>query len=99
MTPEHKFAVWVTVLAGLPTVVLTGAAGYWTWRRDQERIIVQKSPVHWRTLDGTRTDATLSGVGIVVRNLSLCPVRIAGLGFLVDGKQSLPFDRDEHKED
>jgi hypothetical protein len=97
MTPEHTFALWITVLTGLPTIVFTGAVAYWTWRRDQERIIVQKVPQHWETLDGTENDATLCGVGINVINLSLYPVRIAGLAFL-DGKKQFPLDRDKHEE-
>jgi hypothetical protein len=96
MTPEQKFTLWTSALTALPTIVFTGAVAFWTWRRDQERIIVQKSPVHWETVDGTHPDATLCGVGVVVRNLSLYPVRIAGLGFFVDGKTSLPFERDKH---
>jgi hypothetical protein len=97
MTPEHKFTLWTTALTALPAIVFTGAVAYWTWRRDQERIIVQKSPVYWKTLDGT--DGPLAGVGIVVTNLSLYPVRIAGLAFLVGGKTILVFDRDEHKDE
>lgn len=97
MTPEHTFTLWITALFTLPTIVFTGAVAYWTWRADQERIIVQKSPMHWETLDGTQSGATLSGVGIVVRNLSLFPVRIAGLGFFVDGTTSFPFSRADHE--
>lgn len=99
MTPDQTITVCIAVVTALPTIVFTGAVAYWTWRRDQERIVVQKSPLHWETLDGTENDATLSGVGIVVRNLSLYPVRIAGLGFLLDGKKSFQLERDEHKEE
>lgn len=99
MTPEHKFALWSTVLTALPTILFTGTVAFWTWKRDQERIVVQKSPKHWKTADGTQSDATLCGVGVIVRNLSLYPVRIAGLGFFVDGKISVPFERDKHREE
>jgi hypothetical protein len=70
---------------------------YWTWRRDQERIIVHKSPVHWKTLD--ETEGALCGAGIIVTNMSLFPVRIAGLAFLMNGKTIFVFDRDGHLED
>lgn len=96
MTPEHKFTLWTAIFTGLPTIVFTGMVAFWTWRRDQERIIVQKSPVHWKTLDGT--DGPLCGAGIVVTNLSLFPVRIAGLAFRMDGETLFVFERDEHKE-
>jgi hypothetical protein len=96
MTPEHKFILGTAALTSLPTIIFTGAVAYWSWRRDQERIIVQKSPTYWKTPDGTRNDATLAGAGIVVTNLSLFPVRIAGLGFRIDGKHALALDRDEH---
>ena len=76
MTSEHTFTLWTTALSALPTIVFTGVIAYWTWRRDQERIIVQKSPQYWNTLDGTQPDAALCGVGVVVTNLSLFPVRI-----------------------
>jgi hypothetical protein len=97
MTSEHTFTLWTTALSALPTIVFTGVIAYWTWRRDQERIIVQKSPQYWNTLDGTQPDAALCGVGVVVTNLSLFPVRITGLGFLIDGKKSFPLDREKHK--
>jgi hypothetical protein len=97
MTPEHKFIVWTTALTALPTITFTGMVAFWTWRRDQERIIVHKSPVHWNTLD--ETEGALCGAGIVVRNLSLFPVRIAGLAFRIHGKTIFVFDHDEHVED
>ncbi len=99
MTPEHKFTMWVTVLTGLPTIVFTGVVAFWTWWRDQERIIVHKSPTYWETEDGTRTNETLCGVGIIVSNLSLYPVRIAGLMFVIDGKKTFPFDRRKHQKE
>lgn len=97
MTPEQTFTLWITVLTATATIVFTGAVAYWNWRRDQERIIVKKSPTYWETLDGTETDVALCGVGIVVTNLSLFPVRIAGLAFLLDGKRLFPLERDKHE--
>jgi hypothetical protein len=53
-----------------------------------------------RVLENTgRNRRSLGGVGIVVTNLSLYPVRIAGLAFLMGGKTILVFDRDEHKDE
>jgi hypothetical protein len=99
MTSDQKFTLWCTALAALPTIVFSGVIAYWNWRRDQERLVVQKSPVHWKTLDGTRTVATMSGVGIMIRNLSLYPIRISGMFLVMNGKQALAFDPDQHKED
>jgi len=96
MTPDQKIALWVASLTALPTIVFTGWVAWWTWRRDQERIIVQYSPLHWESIDGTQPDATLSGLGIVVRNLSLYPVRIVALGFRLEGKTTFTLDRDAH---
>ncbi|HEX4038637.1 MAG TPA: hypothetical protein VHX37_11315 [Acidobacteriaceae bacterium] len=99
MTPDHKFTLWTTILTGLPTIVFTGGVAYWTWRRDQERIVVQKSPQYWNTLDGRMTPEVLVTVGVVVRNLSLFPVRVSGLAFLMDGKEVLVFDRSDHEDE
>src|ERR1019366_2001415 len=99
MTPDQKIALWTAAVVALPTIVFTGAVAYWTWRRDQERIIVQTSPTKWSALAGTQTEGTLSGVGIAVVNLSLYPVRIAGLGFLLDGEEPFPLDRVYHDDD
>lgn len=95
MLSDREFKILITGLAALPTILLAGLATFWSWRRDQERIIVQKSPVHWRTLDGSQNENTLTGIGILVRNLSLYPVRIVGLGFLLDGKTLLALDRQD----
>jgi hypothetical protein len=92
MTPEHKFVLWSNLLTAFPSIALAGMVAFWTWRRDQERIAVRKSPVRWTTLDGSETSIT--GVGVVVTNLSLFPVRIVGLGFRLDGKHALSLDRD-----
>jgi hypothetical protein len=97
MTPEHKFTLLTVIFTGLPTILFTGVVAYWTWRRDQERIIVQKSPLHWKTYDGT--EGALDGAGVVVKNLSLYPVRISGLAFVFDKRNFFIFDRDEHKDE
>jgi hypothetical protein len=92
MTPDQRFTLWTTALTALPTIVFTGVVAFWTWRRDQERVIVQKSPRYWQSADGKETEAALCGLGIIVTNLSLYPVRIAGLGFRLDGKHALALD-------
>jgi hypothetical protein len=97
MTPEHKFTLWMTALTAFPTITLAGMVAFWTWRRDQERIIVRKSPVYWKTFD--ETEGALCGAGIIVTNLSFFPVRIAGLAFLMNGKTVFVFDRERHLED
>ena len=93
VTSDQTITLWATLLTGLPTIVFTGWMAFWTWRRDQERIIVLKVPSHWETLDGTKNDLTLCGLGIVVRNLSLFPVRIVALGFFYNGNEVLEFKR------
>lgn len=69
---------------GIPAILLF----WWTWRRDQERLIVQKLIDYVKTLDGNRVvlkDPTgLPSLGILVRNRSLFPVRISAAGFRVD---------------
>jgi hypothetical protein len=99
MTPDQRFTLWTNIFAALPTIVFTGAVAYWNWRRDQERIVVQKTPVYWANLEGVQDNTTLSRVGIVVKNLSLYCVRIAGLGFTMDGKTVIFLNRNEHQEE
>ncbi|MGA7523550.1 MAG: hypothetical protein WBW84_13940 [Acidobacteriaceae bacterium] len=98
MTPDQKIVLWAAAISAVPTALFTGWVAWWTWRRDQERIVVQKSPMHWETMDGSQTDATLCGFGIVVTNLSLFPVRIIGLGIRLNRKHAFAFDRTEHRD-
>jgi len=98
MTPEHKFTLWATALTAIPTLALATAVAYWTWRRDQERVIVKKVPLYWETLDPTR-EGPISTIGIMVINLSLFPVRIAGLCFRISNTRNIVLDRSKHKED
>ena len=98
MTPDQKFTLWIAAVTTLPTIVFAGAVAYWNWKRDQERIVVRKSPTNWNETDSAQNDATQSSVGVAVTNLSLFPVRIVGLGFRMDGKYSWTFDRDKHDE-
>jgi hypothetical protein len=98
MTPDQKFTLWIAAVTTLPTVVFAGAVAYWNWKRDQERIVVRKSPSNFNAPDETQSDATQSSVGVAVTNLSLFPVRIVGMGFRMDGKYAWTFDRDKHDE-
>jgi hypothetical protein len=99
MTPDEKITLWVSAILAFPTIVFTGWVAWWTWKRDQERIRVQYSPIHWRTVDGVQTDETLSGLGVVLTNLSLFPVRIVALGLWLPCGKHLDLDRDAHEKD
>jgi len=99
MTTDQKLTLWTSVLTAIPTIVFTGAVAFWTWWRDQERIIVQKSPKHWRTETPIEESAVPSGLGIVVKNLSLFPVRVIGLGFTLSGKTVFSLSSENHEED
>jgi len=46
MTPDQKFTLWIAAVTTLPTIVFAGAVAYWNWKRDQKRIVVQKSPTN-----------------------------------------------------
>ena len=93
MTPELKKELIIGIVSALATALFTGipavALFWWTWRRDQERLRVQKLFPHGRTLSGDRVrlrDDFGPGVGIVIRNLSLCPVHVSSVGFDIDGE-------------
>ncbi|MDR3412062.1 MAG: hypothetical protein P4L87_14150 [Formivibrio sp.] len=70
--------------SGVPAVLLF----WWTWRRDQERLIVQKVIDHYPTLGGEQVIAKdPSGIplmDVLIRNRSLFPVRVAAVGFKID---------------
>lgn len=97
MTADQKVVIWAALISAVPATTLSGVIAWWTYRRDQERIVVRKSPMFWPNYDGSPpTDKNLGGLGVAVTNLSLFPVRIVGLGFRnSDGKQFV-FDRDKH---
>lgn len=99
MTPDQEIALCTAAITALPTMIFTGVVAFWTWRRDQERLIVKKSPVYWDAVAGTPSEANATGVGIVIINLSMYPVRIVGLGFLFDKKKSFPLLRENHEAD
>lgn len=93
MTPELKKDLIIGIVSALATALFTGipavALFWWTWRRDQERLSVQKLFPFGRTLSGDRVRARDNFgplVGIVIRNLSLFPVHVSSVGFEVDGQ-------------
>jgi hypothetical protein len=71
---------------GVPAILLF----WWTWRRDQERLTVQKLIDEWPTLDGrgviVKDDSGIPRLGILVRNHSLFPVHMSAAGFSIDGE-------------
>jgi hypothetical protein len=73
------------VCAAVPSVFLV----WWTWKRDQENVIVQKWP---QTTNDLHRDPVIlkDGYGaprliVLIRNRSLFPVRVSAVGFDIDG--------------
>src|ERR1043166_6065289 len=89
MTPELAKEIIVGCVAALATAVPAALLFWWTWQRDQERLIVKKLIPHWPTLTGDsipETDAFGPVFEILVRNRSLFPVYVSAAGFLIDGE-------------
>lgn len=93
MTPE----LWKEIIIGSVTVLctafFTGVPAlllfWWTWRRDQERLKVQKLVWMAHTTEGKLLplrDNVGPQFGILVRNLSLFPVRVSDAAFEIDGE-------------
>lgn len=84
MTPELEKETIVSVVTalftGIPAVLLV----WWTWKRDQERLIVQKRFPDQKLVAGKLNDVP-PGFGILIRNRSLYSVRISAVGFAIDG--------------
>lgn len=97
MTADQRVVIAAALISAVPATALSIVIAYWTWRRDQERIVVRKVPSYWKTLDGEQSDKTLGGLGIAVTNLSLFPVRVVGLGFRTKRGQSFVFVREKHE--
>jgi len=89
---DHTFTLLVAGLISAPTIAFTGFVAYWTWRRDQERLIVRKV-IHrklvprWGPEGGVATEVEADLGGIVVSNASLFPVRVMSLSFEIDGHE------------
>ena len=81
MTPELKKEIIIGVCSALFTATFTGIPAvllfWWTWRRDQERLVVQKLLMYLPTIaeyTDLEKDEFGPNFGIVVRNRSLFPV-------------------------
>lgn len=93
MTPELIKEIIVGSVAAFATAVCTGIPAallfWWTWQRDQERVIVQKLIPNWSTLAGERVPEK-DGFGpvcnILIRNRSFFSVYVSAVGFLIDGE-------------
>jgi len=87
-----SLAVFFTALfAGIPGMALF----WWTYQRDQERLIVEKTRPRGLALEGKQVFAkdSLGPVfGIVIRNRSLFSVHVSAVGFEIDG-EVIPAER------
>jgi len=81
MTPELEKELIVGVVSALFTALFAGIPGialfWWTFRRDQERLLVDKLTSHW---------------GILIRNRSLFPVYVTSARIMID-KQNFELTR------
>lgn len=78
-------SVFFTALfTGIPAVLLF----WWTWQRDQERLVVQKLLMETQTVSGgsvLERDQLGPTFGILIRNCSLFPVHVSAVGYKIDG--------------
>jgi hypothetical protein len=75
----------MALFTGIPA----GLLFWWTWQRDQERLVVQKLFSNWQTLTGsTVSEKDESGpvFGILIRNRSLFSVHVSAVGFEMNRK-------------
>jgi len=81
-----SLAVFFTALfTGIPAVMLF----WWTWQRDQERLVVQKQFWYGKGPDGKRVllwDGYGPRFGLLIRNRSLFSVHVDAVGFEIDGE-------------
>ena len=69
------------LFTGIPAILLL----WWTWRRDQERLVVSVVTKSWvRDEVVPSRDELGPAPGILVRNRSLFPVHISAAGFRID---------------
>jgi hypothetical protein len=91
MTPELTREIIVGVAAVALTALFTGVPAallfWWTWQRDQERLVVTVTTKRWVAdkLVPSR-DEFGPACGILIRNRSLFPVHISSAGFKIDGQ-------------
>jgi hypothetical protein len=92
MTPELTKEILVGVLSAFFTALFAGVPGFalfwWTYRRDQERLIVEKARPHGLAFEKKGLDQENVGpvYGIVIRNRSLFSVHVSDVGFEIDGE-------------
>jgi hypothetical protein len=89
LTPELEKEVIIGIATAVFTGVPTAALFWWTWRRDQERLIVQKLVFHVKSISGGRVlerDRFGPKFGILIRNLSLFSLHVSAVGFKIDGE-------------
>jgi hypothetical protein len=91
MTPELTKEIIVGVVAAGCTALFTGVPAallfWWTWQRDQERLIVALTFKEWNHAGKLvpSMDSFGPACGILVRNRSLFPVHLNSAGFQIDG--------------
>jgi hypothetical protein len=95
---DRQFTLLVAAITALPTIIFTGFVAYWSWKRDQERLIIKKVSWSWQSATGASVPAKGVAGGILVRNLSLFPVRVKELGFAVGGK-GVSITRGDHEDE
>lgn len=91
MTPELTKEIFVGVAASAFTALFTGVPAallvWWTWQRDQERLVVTVTTKTWFQGKYVPTKDSLGrACGILIRNRSLFPVHISSAGFEIDGQ-------------
>ena len=93
MAPELEKDLIIGVVSALSTALFAGVPGialfWWTYRRDQERLIVQKLLYRLDTLSGGKIfekDQFGPTFGILIRNRSLFSVHVSAVGFEIDGE-------------
>ena len=93
MTPELTKEVIVACLGVVLTALFTGVPAvllfWWTWRRDQERLLVQKLFSNWQTIDWkwvSAKDAHGPVIDILIRNRSLFSVHVSAVGLRIHNR-------------
>jgi hypothetical protein len=93
MTPELTKEVIVDCVSVALTAIFTGVPAallfWWTWQRDQERLIVKKLFTNWQTITGNwvpEKDKFGPVFGVLIRNRSLFPVHVSAVGFDIGGE-------------
>jgi hypothetical protein len=92
ITPELTKEIIVGCVAAIATAIFTGVPAallvWWSWQRDQERLVVQKLIPNSQTVTGewvAERDGFGPVFGILIRNRSLYPVHLSEMGFEIDG--------------